>query len=263
MGILNVTPDSFSDGGEYFSESRAIEHGLRLAEEGADILDIGGESTRPGSDLISINEEIRRVVPVIEKLASQVSIPISIDTSKAGVAREALNAGACIVNDISGLRFDSKMIDVCCEFPCGIVAMHIQGTPQTMQLNPQYLDVVQEVTDYFQERLETLQRAGIDQNRVVLDPGIGFGKTANHNLQLLSSINRLHSLNRPILIGHSRKRFLKKLIGREVDERLMGTLGVSLALASQRVDIIRVHDVAAHRDALIAFQTILDQIGTE
>ncbi len=258
MGIVNVTPDSFSDGGQFDSVTAAVEYALRLAEEGADILDVGGESTRPGATPVPLEEELRRVVPVVRELARQSRVPISIDTYKAEVARQCLEAGAVIVNDISGLTFDADMPCVCRESSCGVIVMHIQGTPQTMQLEPQYADVVAEVCGHFSQRLDALETAGIARERIMLDPGIGFGKTAEHNLQLLSHIAELHELGRPILIGHSRKRFLKKLLGREVEERHAGTLGVSIALASQGTEILRVHDVKATRDALLAWQTVLN-----
>ena len=258
MGIVNVTPDSFSDGGQFDSVSAVVEHALRLVEEGADILDIGGESTRPGAAPVSLDEELRRVVPVVRELARQTQTPISIDTSKAEVARQCLEAGAAIVNDISGLTFDADMPHVCRESSCGVIVMHIQGTPQTMQADPHYDDVVAEVCRHFSRRLEDLEAAGIARERIVLDPGIGFGKTAEHNLELLSHIADLHTLGRPVLIGHSRKRFLKKVLGREVEERNAGTLGVSIALAAQGTDILRIHDVRATRDALLAWQTVLN-----
>ncbi len=257
MGIVNVTPDSFSDGGQFDSVSAAVEHALRLAEEGADILDVGGESTRPGAAAVPLDEELRRVVPVVRELARRARVPISIDTSKAEVARQCLDAGAVIVNDISGLTFDADMPRVCRESPCGVIVMHIQGTPQTMQVEPRYDNVVAEVCQHFSRRLDDLEAAGITRERIVLDPGIGFGKTAEHNLQLLSHISDFHALGRPVLIGHSRKRFLKKVLGREIEERDAGTLGVSIALASQGTDILRVHDVRATRDALLAWRTVL------
>ena len=260
MGIVNVTPDSFSDGGQFGSVEAAVEHGLKLAEDGADLLDVGGESTRPGAEPVSLEEELKRTIPVIERLAKETKIPISIDTTKAEVARQAIAAGASIVNDISGLRFDPEMIPVCRDSDAGIVCMHIQGTPQTMQDNPQYENVVNEIFGYFGERLETLEAAGIRRERVVLDPGVGFGKTAQHNLEILSQIARFRELGRPVLIGHSRKRFLKSLIGRPVEERLSGTIGVSIALAMQYTDILRVHDVRAVRDALTAWEMIHRQI---
>lgn len=256
MGIVNVTPDSFSDGGQFLATNAAVDHAWLLMAQGADLLDIGGESTRPGAEPVSLEEELRRTIPVIEQLAGRVTVPISIDTMKAEVARQAVAAGAEIVNDISGLQFDDRMMDVCRESGAGVICMHMQGTPQTMQTNPAYGNVVAEICDYFRERLATLDRHGIAPERVMLDPGVGFGKTAEHNLQILSHIADFHQLGRPLLIGHSRKRFLKKLIGREVDERLAGGIGVSLALAAQSVEMLRVHDVAAHRDALTAWKTI-------
>lgn len=256
MGIVNVTPDSFSDGGEFASPERAVAHALQLAADGADVLDIGGESTRPGSSPVSAAEELDRVAPVIEQLRPQTTVPISIDTTKAVVAREALRLGAEIVNDISGLTFDPDMPAVCAEFEAGVICMHIQGTPATMQVDPRYDDVVSEVADWLQARLIALEQAGIDPARVMLDPGIGFGKTAEHNLQLMQHLPRLKQLGRPILVGHSRKRFLGKILGRTVDERQAGTIGVSVALAARGADLLRVHDVRAIRDALVAWQTI-------
>ena len=256
MGIVNVTPDSFSDGGQFDSATAAVEHALRLAEEGADILDLGGESTRPGATPVPLDEELRRVLPVVRDLARQTRVPISIDTHKAEVARQCLAAGAVIVNDISGLTFDPDMQRVCRESDCGVIVMHIQGTPQTMQADPRYDNVVADVCHHFSRHLDDLEAAGIVRERIVLDPGIGFGKTAEHNLELLSHIASFHALGRPVLIGHSRKRFLKKVLGREVDERNAGTIGVSLALAAQGTDILRVHDVQATRDALLAWRTV-------
>lgn len=256
MGIVNVTPDSFSDGGCFLAEEAAVAHAIKLVNEGADLLDIGGESTRPGASPVSAEEEIRRVIPVIEQLKAKVSIPISIDTSKANVARAALKVGATIVNDISGLQFDPEMIPLCAENRCGVIAMHIQGTPQTMQNEPHYENVVREITDYFNERMKTLTDGGIELDAIALDPGVGFGKTAQHNIEILSNVQQFQALGRPVLIGHSRKRFLQKVIGKSVDERLFGTVGTSVGLAAQDVDILRVHDVAANRDAITAFQAI-------
>lgn len=261
MGILNVTPDSFSDGGEFLESRAAIEHGLALVEDGADLLDIGGESTRPGSDPVPEDEQIRRVEPVIRELAPRIGVPISIDTTSARVAARALEAGAAIVNDISGLTFDPEMIPVCRDAGAGVVCMHIQGTPRTMQLNPHYDDVVRDVRDFLAARLEHLEAHGIPRERVVIDPGIGFGKTAGHNLELLSHVREFKELGRPVLYGHSRKRFLAKLVGRPVDERTGGTIGVSIALAMQQADILRVHDVRATRDALVAWDAIASRAG--
>ncbi|MEZ6056314.1 MAG: dihydropteroate synthase [Planctomycetaceae bacterium] len=261
MGILNVTPDSFSDGGLYGTESAAVEQGLRLAQAGADMIDVGGESTRPGAVPVSVDEELRRVLPVIETLSERLkregfSVPISIDTMKAGVARQAIAAGATVVNDVSAGTFDPAMTDVWRESTCGIMLMHMQGSPQTMQTAPHYDDVVREVVEYLEQRLQSLASEGIDATRVVLDPGIGFGKTAEHNRLLLTNIATLHELGRPVLIGHSRKRFLYSLLGRETDERLAGTIGVSIALAMQSTDILRVHDVSQVRDALRTWQAL-------
>ncbi|MFQ5734155.1 MAG: dihydropteroate synthase [Planctomycetaceae bacterium] len=257
MGIVNVTPDSFSDGGEFFDPDAAVAHALQLVDDGAVILDIGGESTRPGSRPVSPDEELRRVVPVIEQLAKQTPTPISIDTTKAEVARRAIDAGAAIVNDISGLTFDPEMPAVCRKGEVGVVCMHIQGTPQTMQDDPTYEDVVAEIRAFFENRLAALQKNGIPPERVVLDPGIGFGKTAEHNVQILSNIRAFRALGRPVLIGHSRKRFLKTVLGRDVEERTAGSIGVSLALAAQSADVLRVHDVRSVRDALMAYRIIL------
>lgn len=256
MGILNVTPDSFSDGGRFEYLDAAVEQALLLQDDGADILDVGGESTRPQAEPVDVATEKARVLPVIKAIAAVARVPISIDTTKAEVAEAAIEAGASIVNDISGLTFDSRMIDVCRDLQPGIVCMHIQGTPRTMQQNPSYRDVVSEIRDWLATRLDRLDAAGIDLQSVILDPGIGFGKTSAHNLELLRNVQSFRGLNRPILIGHSRKRFLGKLLGRELDERLMGTVGVSVGLAAQQVDVIRVHDVAANRDAMTAFLAI-------
>lgn len=264
MGILNVTPDSFSDGGEYNSVDAAVQHGLQLASDGADIIDIGGESTRPGADTIDAQEELRRTIPVIEQLTSQIDVPVSIDTTKAIVAEAAIEAGARIVNDISGLTFDRQMIDVCRDTQAGICIMHMLGTPQTMQQDPVYSDVVTEICDFLKRQLDQCCDAGILAERLCLDPGIGFGKTADHNLRLLQSVQSMKdTLQRPVLIGHSRKRFLSKLLGRTVEERLAGTIGVSIALASQGTDVLRIHDVAAVRDALVAWRHVTDRHGIQ
>lgn len=260
MGIVNVTPDSFSDGGEFADADRAVEQGLRLVEEGADILDIGGESTRPGAIPVSLDDELRRVLPVVRELVRQTRVPISIDTYKAEVARQCLAAGATIVNDVSGLTFDPHMAAVCRESACGVIVMHLQGTPQTMQRDPHYEDVVTEVRQHLQDRVRQLEEQGISPKRIVVDPGIGFGKTAEHNLELLSHVARFRDFGRPVLIGHSRKRFLKKILGREVEERNAGTIGVAIAVAEQGADLLRVHDVRATRDALLAWHTIAQQV---
>lgn len=260
MGIVNVTPDSFSDGGSYPRVEDAVQHALKLVEDGADLLDIGGESTRPGAAPVSLEDELERTIPVVAELAKQTAVPISIDTTKAEVARQAIDRGAVIVNDISGLRFDPEMIPVCQKSDAGVICMHIQGTPQTMQDHPSYENVVADICEYFQERLDSLAEAGIAAERVVLDPGIGFGKTAQHNLEIMTRIGDFRALGCPVLVGHSRKGFLKSLLGRPVDERLSGTIGVSVALAMQHTDIIRVHDVRAVRDALTAWHVLRREI---
>jgi dihydropteroate synthase len=262
MGIVNVTPDSFSDGGQFIDPTRAVEQCLRLVEDGADLLDLGGESTRPGAVPVGEEEEILRVVPVVAEVARRISVPISIDTTKAAVAQRALDAGAAIVNDISGLRFDPRMPEVCARARAGIVCMHMQGTPQTMQIDPQYKDVVREITDYLAERLATLEQSGIARERVVIDPGIGFGKTPHHNLAILKNIARFRALGRPVLIGHSRKRFLAKILGRTLEETSAATLGVSVAAALAGADLLRVHDVRATRDVLGACWAVLGDMWT-
>lgn len=260
MGIVNVTPDSFSDGGRFFEPGAAVEHALKLVDDGADILDVGGESTRPGAELVPVADEIQRVVPVIERLCETVSVPVSVDTMKAKVAFEAIQAGAAVLNDVSALA-DPGMLDVCRKSDVGIICMHMQGTPKTMQVDPRYRNVVEEVADFFAALLRRLEAESVDVERVVLDPGIGFGKTAEHNLDLLSHVARFRTLGRPVLVGHSRKRFLQRIIGRPLDERTFGTMGVSVALAMQSVDMIRVHDVRATRDVLLAWHAIADRIG--
>lgn len=253
MGIVNVTPDSFSDGGAYLDVSRAVEHGLQLADEGADILDIGGESTRPYSDPVQADEELRRVVPVIEALAKQTNVPLSIDTSKAVVARAALDAGAEIINDVTGLEGDPAMLPLAVETAAGVCAMHMRGTPQTMQDDPQYQDVVRDIHQYLADRRDALLAAGVAQQRICLDPGIGFGKTHEHNLQLMRNCQEYHNLGCPLLVGHSRKGFLGKLLGDNVADRTASTVGAAVALAQQGVQIIRVHDVRSAREAVLAF----------
>lgn len=253
MGILNVTPDSFSDGGRFVDASAAIGQGLRLAAEGADILDIGGESTRPYSEVIDVGTELQRVLPVIEGLTPHLLIPISIDTTKAEVAEQAVGAGAEIINDISGLKADPRMLDVARSLQTGVCAMHMQGTPQTMQDRPTYDDVVEEVLAYLRARRDWLVANGIDAERIALDPGIGFGKTHQHNLTLLAHAWRFHELGCPLLLGPSRKSFIAKVLGDKEADRTAGTAGVCASLAAQQVQIVRVHDVAAVRRALELF----------
>lgn len=253
MGIVNVTPDSFSDGGRFLDPARAVDHGLRLANEGADLLDVGGESTRPYSQTVGADEELRRTLQVVTRLARQTKIPISIDTSKALVARAAIDAGAEIINDVTGLLGDPAMLDVARETNCAVCVMHMQGTPQNMQDRPTYRDVLVEVRAFLRERRDTLATQGISWERIALDPGIGFGKTHQHNLDLLASAEQLHALQCPVLVGHSRKGFLNKVLAdthADLDNR---TLGVALSLAARRIQILRVHEVKRLREALALF----------
>ena len=252
MGVVNVTPDSFSDGGRYFGTEAAVAHGLRLAEAGADVLDVGGESTRPGSPPVSAEEEVARIVPVLEGLRARTDVPLSVDTTKAAVAREALKAGAVLVNDISGFHFDAELPRVAAEAGAACCLMHIQGTPQTMQKDPHYEDVVDEVLAFLEEGVERAVAAGVPRGRVLVDPGIGFGKTLGHNLFLLRRLDELRVLGLPLLVGTSRKSFLGKLAGgKPADERLAATLGSVAAMAAAgNADFVRVHDVAEVKDAL-------------
>lgn len=250
MGIINVTPDSFSDGGQFFDPAAAISHGKQLIAEGADILDIGGESTRPGSQPVPREEELRRVLPVVEGLADA-GVPLSVDTNKAAVARRCLTAGASIINDVTGLKGDPDMPHVVAESQAGAVVMHMQGTPATMQENPFYQNVLQELEDFFQERLETLAKAGIPIERLALDPGIGFGKTQEHNLTLMANLDRYRKFSRPIVLGVSRKGVIGTIVGRPRQERMVGSVAAAcLAAAHGGVQVIRVHDVSATRDAV-------------
>ena len=244
MGVLNVTPDSFSDGGKFFSLDAAIERAGQMIREGADLLDVGGESTRPGATPVSAEEEIRRVVPIIKQLAARLQVPISVDTQKPEVARAALLAGASIVNDIAANRTDDAMWRAVAEFRAGYVVMHMQGTPQTMQLNPAYADVVREVDAFFAERLARMEQFGVRREQVVLDPGIGFGKTLEHNLQLLGALPRFIARDRPVLLGVSRKAFLGKLTGTENPaDRLPAALACAALAVRDGVQLLRVHDV--------------------
>ncbi len=256
LGIVNVTPDSFSDGGSFLATQAAVDHALRLAAEGADLIDIGGESTRPYAEPVGAAEELARVLPVLTQLGGTLRIPISVDTTKALVAREAIAAGAEIINDISGLQADPSMPDLAAETGAAVCVMHMQGTPQTMQDNPTYADVGSDVLNYLQARRDALLAMGIAWDRIALDPGIGFGKSHQHNLSLLADCHRLHTLGCPLLVGHSRKGFIGKVIGDKLADRTAGTIGAALALARQGVQILRVHDVAAVRQALLLFEAV-------
>ncbi|MHB8880800.1 MAG: dihydropteroate synthase [Thermodesulfovibrionales bacterium] len=244
MGIINTTPDSFSEGGADLEPSSAIEHALRMVDEGADILDIGGESSRPGSDPVTAEEEVRRTIPVIEALAKKTAVPLSIDTCKAVVAQRALEAGASIINDISGLRSDPGMPKLVASAGVPVVIMHMKGTPKSMQVNPVYDALIPEILGYFRESLHLAARAGISEEMIILDPGIGFGKTFDHNLEIINKLDAFRPLGRPILIGPSRKAFIGKLLGNAPPAgRLEGTAAVVAASILHGAHIIRVHDV--------------------
>ncbi|MDX9787125.1 MAG: dihydropteroate synthase [Desulfobacterales bacterium] len=258
MGIVNITPDSFSDGGVFFDPDSAVAHGLKLVNEGADILDIGGESTRPFSQPVSVEEEIRRVVPVINALAGQVGIPISIDTTKAEVAEAALAAGAGLINDISALRMDEKMAEIVRSYQVPVILMHMLGTPKTMQIDPVYDDLIGEVHDFLKAAIDAAEQKGIDRNKIIIDPGIGFGKTPMHNLLLIRHIAQFRSLGCPILIGPSRKAFIRHLLKKPAEKELApnspmveaGTQAVVAISAMNGANIFRVHDVAATQATL-------------
>ena len=257
MGVVNVTPDSFSDGGLYLDPEAAILHGKELAEAGAAILDIGGESTRPGAAPVAADEEMRRVVPVVAALAG-VAEAISVDTSKATVAEAALDAGASIVNDVTALRGDPEMAALVADRGVGLVLMHMAGDPRTMQVNPEYGDVVAEVRDFLAARMAVAVAAGVDESRIWLDPGIGFGKTVAHNLELLRGIPELTTLGRPILLGTSRKSFIGRTDGSETDDRLGGTIATSILAATAGAQVIRVHDVREMSQAMKMVSAVLD-----
>jgi len=257
MGIVNVTPDSFFDGGRFLDAQAAVDHALQLVEQGAEIIDVGGESTRPGALPVAEPEELRRVMPVIAQLAGRIKVPISIDTVKPGVARAALAAGASIVNDVAGNREDPALWRLVAEARAGYVVMHAQGTPQTMQAHPVYTDVVREVGEFFSERLRRLSDCGVGREQIILDPGIGFGKTVEHNLELLGAARSFTSLERPLLFGVSRKSFIGKLLGAELEARLPGALACACLAVAAGVQIIRAHDVAETVQAIRMTEAIL------
>ncbi len=257
MGIVNVTPDSFSDGGRYASTEKAVAHALQLVADGAHILDIGGESTRPNATPVGLEEELDRVIPVIERLSREVDVPLSIDTYKPQVMRAAVQAGAAIINDIRGLQ-EPEAVQAAAEGDAGICIMHMQGTPQTMQQNPQYENVVQEVKGFLQERLEACLAQGIAAERVVLDPGFGFGKRTVHNLALLNGLPDILALGRPLLVGLSRKSVLGQIVGSDVDQRLHASLAASVIAVMKGGRIVRVHDVKATVDALKVVDAVIN-----
>jgi len=259
MGILNVTPDSFSDGGAFLEPERAIEHGLRMVKEGAHLLDVGGESTRPGAPPVLADEEIRRVVPVIRELIRRAGVPISIDTVKAPVAAAAIEAGAAIVNDVSGLHRDAGMIEVLRRSGAGCVLMHMRGTPETMRQLTDYTDLIGDILDYFRAALSHAGNAGIEPERFMLDPGIGFAKTAEQNLELINNLDRFRALGRPVLVGPSRKSFIGKLLpGTEPAQRGWGTAGAMAGCILRGADVLRVHDIDEMRQVAVVAAAIRD-----
>ena len=262
MGVLNVTPDSFSDGGEFFNTNKAIEQGQRMAAEGAHIIDVGGESTRPGAEAVSVDDELARVIPVVEKLRESTAAFISIDTSKAAVARAALNAGATIVNDVTGGRADPEMFALAAERKAALILMHMQGTPRTMQLAPRYDDVRREVANFFRQQYERALECGVDAIAIAFDPGIGFGKTVGHNLALLAHLERLRVHERPLVVGVSRKSSLGKMIGSNaMEDRLAPTIAFTALLRERGANVFRVHDVKENAAALRVTETLLEAVA--
>jgi dihydropteroate synthase len=262
MGVLNVTPDSFSDGGNFFTLEKAIEHGLRMAAEGADIVDVGGESTRPGAKPVAADEELRRVIPVIEKLRATIDVPISIDTAKSSVALAAIQAGASIVNDVTGGRGDDGMLPLIAETNSAIIIMHMQGTPRTMQIRPRYADVISEIADFFRQQYARAIGCNIDPMAIAFDPGVGFGKTIDHNLELLAQLERLRVHDRPLVIGVSRKSFLGKLINSpEIGDRVAPAVALTSLLRERGADVFRVHDVKENVSALRVTEAVLGRTG--
>ncbi|HUT63969.1 MAG TPA: dihydropteroate synthase [Anaerolineae bacterium] len=247
MGILNVTPDSFYDGGRYRDKYDAIENALKMVDEGADIIDIGGESTHPGAEPVTVEEELHRVIPVLEAIVQNVSVPVSIDTYKADVARRAVEAGAKMINDISALRFDPHMVDVVKDTGCSVVLMHMLGKPKTMQMNPEYTNVINDIITFLKQRVGFAVSHGIPKEKIIVDPGIGFGKTLEHNLAIVRDVHRFHETGCPVLIGVSRKSMIGKITGLPVEERLWGSAALTAYCVINGVEIHRVHDVKAMR----------------
>ena len=258
MGVLNVTPDSFSDGGKFFNKDKAIAQGLSMARDGADIIDVGGESTRPGAGDLNIEEEIARTAPVIEGLSKKLKIPISIDTRKSEVAEAAIKAGASMINDVSGLRHDPRLADVAAKYGVAIILMHMKGTPRNMQDNPEYNNLMKEIIDSLKGSIGIAKEAGVAEDKIIVDPGIGFGKGVEHNLEILRSLGELKSLGRPICIGTSRKSFIGKVLNiPNADDRLAGTLATCVMAVTNGADILRVHDVKDCREAAAMVDSVL------
>ena len=256
MGILNVTPDSFYDGGRYSRTKLAINQGLKLAEEGADIIDIGGESSRPGSEPVPLEEELERIIPVIKSLKKQIKVPISIDTYKSKVAESALKAGASIINDISALRMDKRMVSIAREYDVPVVLMHMQGNPRTMQKHPFYKDVIREIYEFLARRIKFAEENGIKPDKIIIDPGIGFGKTTEHNLLIIKYLKRFKPLGKPILIGPSRKSFIGNILNLPATKRLEGTLAAISICLLNGAEILRVHDVRQVKRAVEIVEAI-------
>lgn len=259
MGVINVTPDSFSDGGSYLDKDKAVERGLKLVSEGSDIIDIGGESSRPGSDPISKEEEMRRVIPVISELRKRIDMLISVDTTKSEVAKAALDSGADIINDISSFRFDPRMMTLAAQKEVPVILMHMKGTPKTMQINPHYQDLLREVKEFLKERLEEVQAQSIKKEKIIIDPGIGFGKSLKDNLILINNLHFLEEFNRPILVGISRKSFIGKILNLPPQERLEGTIASAILSLIHGAHILRVHDVEAVKKAILVAEAIISE----
>ena len=259
MGILNVTPDSFSDGNLYFDREKAVKHGLDLVKEGADILDVGGESSRPGSDRVPVEEELRRILPVISELRENTDTILSVDTTKADVARRALDAGADMINDISSFQFDPDMLPLAAERETPVILMHMKGNPKTMQDNPSYENLLAEVNSFFQERIDMAVSSGIKREKIIIDPGIGFGKKFRDNLSLIRNLRYFEELERPLIVGLSRKSVIGKIVGQPSQDRLEGSLSAAVLSVSQGAHMLRVHDVAATKKAILVADAILNE----
>lgn len=262
IGIVNVTPDSFSDGGRFIDPPAAIAHGQALYQQGADIIDVGGESTRPGAQPVPLELELQRVLPVVEAL-SRDGIPVSIDTYKSQVALQAVEAGASIINDISGLKFDPKVAEIAAQYSTGLILMHIKGQPRNMQNNPQYLDLISEISASLQHSAVTALNQGVPRQNIILDPGIGFGKNLDHNLEIIRNLSEFKRLGFPLLVGLSRKTFIGKILGNDIDRRLYGTIGACIAAIENGADILRVHDVLEVKEAVKVAQAILEKPALE
>jgi dihydropteroate synthase len=258
MGILNVTPDSFSDGGHYFKKNSAVKHALKMVDEGADIIDIGGESTKPFSDPVSLDEELSRVLPVIEALRKETDVCISIDTTKSEVANQALKIGASIINDVSAMEFDKDMVDIALKFNCPIVLMHMKGVPKNMQENPQYSSLISDIISYLNTRIDFVISKGVDRKKIIIDPGIGFGKSVENNFEIINNLNQFTKLGYPVLLGASRKSFIGITLDVPEDDRIEGSLAANVIGLQKGVSVFRVHDVDQTRKALTIAKKILN-----